>query len=83
MKFQNPILKCVPTDGWTYKLKAICPLNFSKVGGIINQGTKELTDWSYLCHLNSVWLYKNMCSIYVRSKWWPESKNNRFNHILF
>ena len=41
MKFQNPTLKCVRTDdrmeGWTYKPKAICPFNFSNVGGIINE----------------------------------------------
>ena len=37
MKFQNPILKCVRTDGRTYKPKAICPFNFFNVGGIINE----------------------------------------------
>ena len=38
MKFQNPILKFVQTDGQKdgqrNKPKAICPFNFSKVGGI-------------------------------------------------
>ena len=37
MNFQNPILNCVWTDGRTYKRKAICPFNFSNVGGIINE----------------------------------------------
>ena len=40
MKFQNCILINFVTDGRTHartdKLKAICPFNFSKVGGITN-----------------------------------------------
>ena len=35
MKFQNCILINFVMDAWTDKPKAICPLNFSKVGGII------------------------------------------------
>ena len=38
MKFQNPILNLLRTEGWTDgrtdKSKAICPFNFFKVGGI-------------------------------------------------
>ena len=38
MKFQNCILiNFERTHGWTDKPKAICPFNFSKVGGIIKE----------------------------------------------
>ena len=34
MKFKNPILNLYWTEGRMEKPKAICPLNFFKVGGI-------------------------------------------------
>ena len=43
MKFQNSILiNSERTDGRTDKPKAICPYNFSKVGGIKKDGTSSL-----------------------------------------
>ena len=52
MKFQNPILKFI----WTDMPKAICPFNFSKVGGIITCLVLDCIDSISLpsssCHIN-------------------------------
>ena len=60
MKFQNPILKFVRTDGQMNKPKAICPFNFSKVCGItrykielkcrIQKVLSEEVELAIICH---------------------------------
>ena len=40
MNFQNCILINFVTDGRTDKPKAICPVNFSKIGGMITTHTE-------------------------------------------
>ena len=56
MKFQNCILINFVTDEWTYartyawtdKPKAICPFNFSKVGGMKKINARHASVLSFL-----------------------------------